>query len=233
MNKLALRLPGAAAALLAATLASPAGAQAPTAAVDATQGLPAAKLVAMCIGCHNIPGYQSSFPVVHKVPMIAGQGAKYIAAALTAYKKGDRKHPTMRGVATTLTEQDINTIAAFYEQQGKEAGGEAPPEQPAKQPPADVAALLTKGACVSCHGANFNKPLDPTYPKIAGQYADYLEVSLRAYKAENNAHFGRNNAIMSAQVKQFSPAELKKMAEYIGSLPGELKTVPQSRFRGN
>ena len=50
----------------------------------------------MCIGCHSIPGYQASFPEVYKVPMIAGQSAKYIVAALNAYKKGERKHPTMR-----------------------------------------------------------------------------------------------------------------------------------------
>src|SRR5512145_1341780 len=62
---------------------------------------------AMCIGCHGIKGYQASFPEVHKVPMISGQNAAYMAAALQAYKKGERKHPTMRSVAATLTDQDI------------------------------------------------------------------------------------------------------------------------------
>ena len=57
------------------------------------------KKAAMCIGCHGIPGYQASFPEVHKVPMISGQNDKYIAAALNAYRKGERKHPTMRGIA--------------------------------------------------------------------------------------------------------------------------------------
>src|SRR3954449_5083250 len=70
--------------------------------------------IAMCMGCHNIKGYQASFPEVYKVPMIAGQNAKYIASALTAYKNGDRKHPTMRGIAASLSEQDINQIAAYY-----------------------------------------------------------------------------------------------------------------------
>src|SRR4051812_8017840 len=73
---------------------------------------------AMCLGCHNIPGYQASFPQVHKVPKIGGQSAKYIAAALTAYKKGDRKHPTMRAIAGSLSDQDIADLAAFYEAQG-------------------------------------------------------------------------------------------------------------------
>ena len=52
--------------------------------------------IAMCIGCHGIKGYQASFPEVYRVPMISGQSDKYIASALNAYKKGDRKHPTMR-----------------------------------------------------------------------------------------------------------------------------------------
>lgn len=73
--------------------------------------------VAMCVGCHAIPGYQSSFPEVYKVPMLGGQNAKYIENALQGYKKGDRKHPTMRGIATTLSDQDIADIAAYYGEQ--------------------------------------------------------------------------------------------------------------------
>ena len=185
--------------------------------------------VAMCIGCHSIPGYQASFPQVYKVPMVSGQSQKYLEASLQAYKKGDRKHPTMHGVAASLNDQDITFVAAHYAQQTPAEAAPAPQALPA--PSAAVAALLTKGACASCHGANFSKPLDPSYPKLAGQHPDYLFAALKAYRTENNASVGRNNAIMSAQVKQFSNAELKAMADYIGSLPGELYTVPQSRFR--
>lgn len=187
------------------------------------------KLVAMCIGCHNIAGYQSSFPEVHKVPMIAGQSAAYIVASLQQYKKGDRKHPTMRGIAASLSEQDMKDIAGYYEQLGK--GRQAPVPDAAAQAPADVQALLAKGNCASCHGANYNKPIDPSYPKLAGQHPDYLYVALKAYQQENNLHVGRANAIMSAQAKPYSHAELKQLAKYLGSLPGELVTVEQSRFR--
>ena len=68
--------------------------------------------IAMCIGCHGIKGYQASFPEVYKVPMISGQNAKYIVNALNAYKKGERKHPTMRGIADSLSDQDIADVAA-------------------------------------------------------------------------------------------------------------------------
>ncbi|GAB3099550.1 cytochrome c [Cupriavidus yeoncheonensis] len=73
--------------------------------------------VAMCIGCHGIPGYRASFPEVYEVPMLGGQSAKYIENALKGYQKGDRKHPTMRGIAATLTDQDIADVAAYYSQQ--------------------------------------------------------------------------------------------------------------------
>lgn len=188
------------------------------------------KKAATCIGCHGIVGYQASFPEVHKVPMISGQGAKYIVAALNAYKKGERKHPTMKGIAASLTDADMADLAAYYEKHGA-SSVKTVADTPAQAPTAEVAALLTKGACASCHGANYSKPIDGNYPKIAGQHADYLYVALKAYKVEGNPQLGRGNAIMAGQVKQFSPAELKAMANYIGSLPGELRTVPQSRFR--
>ena len=186
---------------------------------------------AMCIGCHGIRGYQASFPEVYKVPMISGQSAKYIAASLTAYKNGDRKHPTMRRVSESLSEQDIKDIATYYEAHGKEAGAAALPEKASKEPGPQVAALLQKAACVSCHGANFAKPIDPSYPKIAGQYADYLFVSLKAYKVDNNPAVGRNNGIMSAISKQFNNNELKALAGYIGSLEGDLVVKPDNKFR--
>ena len=185
--------------------------------------------IAMCIGCHGIPGYQASFPEVHKVPMISGQSAKYISAALVAYQKGERKHPTMRGIAESLSEKDIADVSAYYEQHGK-TGAELP-AKPAREPSVQVAELLKKGACVSCHGDNFAKPIDPSYPKIAGQHADYLFVALKSYKVEKNDNVGRGNAIMGGVAKQFTNAELKALANYISSIDGDLHVVPQSRFR--
>jgi cytochrome c553 len=213
--------------LLMALAAASLVAQAQDAAGNAKRG---EDLAASCIGCHGIPGYQASFPDIHKVPMISGQTSKYIVAALNAYKKGDRKHPTMRAIASSLTDADMADLGAFYEQHGASMIKPVA-ETPAVQPSAAVAALLTKGACASCHGANFSKPIDGTYPKIAGQHADYLYVSLRAYGIEGNPQVGRNNAIMSGQVKQFKREELKLMAQYIASLPGELRTVRQRPFR--
>jgi cytochrome c553 len=184
---------------------------------------------AMCIGCHGIKGYQASFPEVYKVPMISGQNAKYIVSALNAYKKGERKHPTMRGISETLTEQNMADLGAYYSGHGVVEGQSAPKE--VKAPSAQVAALLGKANCASCHGANFSTPIDPSYPKIGGQHADYLFVALKAYKNDANAVVGRGNAIMAGMAKQYSNAELKQIANYLASVPGDLKVEPQSRWR--
>jgi cytochrome c553 len=193
---------------------------------DANSG---AKKNAMCIGCHGIVGYQASFPEVHKVPKIAGQGAKYIASALNAYKKGDRKHPTMRGIAASLTDQDIADLSAYYAASGVVEGTAALAAAPAAT--GHAAELVAKGNCVSCHGNSFSAPIDPSYPRIAGQHNDYLLVALKSYKNEGSAQVGRSNAIMGGVAKQFSNADLKEIANYVGSLPSDLKTVPESRFR--
>jgi cytochrome c553 len=187
------------------------------------------KKIAMCIGCHGIKGYQASFPEVYKVPMISGQGAKYIVSALNAYKKGDRRHPTMGAIASSLSDQDMADVAAFYEQHGRT--DTVLPAKPAREPSPAVAELLKKGACVSCHGENFSKPIDPSYPKLAGQHGDYLYAALKAYKNDTHSTWGRNNAIMAGVDKQFSLPELKLLSAYVSSLDGELKTVPQAKFK--
>ena len=74
----------------------------------------AASKIAMCVGCHAIAGYKASYPSVYSVPKIGGQSAKYLENALQAYKKGDRNHPSMRGIAGSLTDQDMADLAAFY-----------------------------------------------------------------------------------------------------------------------
>ena len=74
---------------------------------------------AMCIGCHGIPGYKTAFPSVYHVPKIAGQQPAYIVNALKAYKSGERSHPSMRGIAGSLSEEDMKQIADYY-------GGEKP-----------------------------------------------------------------------------------------------------------
>jgi cytochrome c553 len=70
--------------------------------------------IAMCEGCHGIPGYRTAYPDVYRVPMLGGQSATYISNALHAYKAGQRTHPSMRGIAASLSDKDIADLAAYY-----------------------------------------------------------------------------------------------------------------------
>lgn len=83
-------------------------------------------------------------------------------------------------------------------------------------------AAATKYNCASCHGADYNTPIDPSYPKLAGQHRDYLAQALIAYKRGGDGPNGRGNAIMVAQAKPLSNQDVQNIAAYLHSLPGSL-----------
>jgi cytochrome c553 len=96
-----------AAALAAAAL--PAAAQGPAGNAEAAKNK-----VSICIGCHGIAAYKTAYPDVYHVPKIGGQTPQYIVNALKAYKSGERSHPSMKGIAASLSDQDMADLAAYY-----------------------------------------------------------------------------------------------------------------------
>jgi cytochrome c553 len=72
----------------------------------------------MCEGCHGIPDFRTAYPDVYTVPKLGSQGAGYIIKALHDYKSGARKHPSMIGIAATLSDKDIADLAAYYSGEG-------------------------------------------------------------------------------------------------------------------
>ena len=94
-----------------ALAATPALAQQPALKGDPAE---AHKKIAMCEGCHGIPGYKTAYPLVYHVPKLGGQSAEYVTNALNAYKSGQRIHPSMRGIAASLSDKDIADLAAYY-----------------------------------------------------------------------------------------------------------------------
>ncbi len=82
---------------------------------DAARG---AQKVQMCQGCHGIEGWRTAYPEVYKVPRIAGQHEAYLVKALQEYKSGERSHPSMRAIASSLSDQDMADLAAYYGQSG-------------------------------------------------------------------------------------------------------------------
>ncbi len=83
-------------------------------------------------------------------------------------------------------------------------------------------AAAAKYNCASCHGADYNSPVDPSYPKLAGQHADYLEHALKAYQRGGSVANGRGNAIMGGMAKPLSPKDVSDIAAYLSGLPGSL-----------
>lgn len=93
--------------------AAPAQPAAPAAAQQLVGNAAAGRTLAYtCQGCHGVEGYKNAYPSFH-VPRIGGQSAEYLAQALTEYKKGNRKHPTMQAQAQSFSDQDIADISAY------------------------------------------------------------------------------------------------------------------------
>jgi cytochrome c553 len=100
------------------SLAAPVFAQQPALKGDPAE---AHKKIAMCEGCHGIPGYKTAYPSVYHVPKLGGQTDTYLRNALNAYKSGERSHPSMRGIAASLSDKDIADLAAYYSTEQKGA----------------------------------------------------------------------------------------------------------------
>ena len=135
----------------------------------------------------------------------------------------------MRAIAGTLSDQDMADVAAYYESSAAAAtpqcAGRPAHAAPRRRP--QVAKLLdARRNCVSCHGANFSTPIDPSYPKLAGQHADYLYVALKAYQTDHNPLVGRNNAIMMGMARPFTHAEIKAIADYLALAAGRAEDGP-------
>jgi cytochrome c553 len=162
----------------------------------------------MCEGCHGIVDYRTAYPQVYPVPKIGGQGTAYIVKSLQDYKTGARKHPTMRGIAATLSDQDMADLAAYYTGKAPLSTGTTPASDGIGKKKADE-------ACAACHGPEGNKPITPETPRLADQQYGYLVQALTDY------HNGtRDNAVMSAMAKPLTEKEIRDLATYFSTQQG-------------
>ena len=159
-----------------------------------------------CLGCHGIEGYRNAYPN-YSVPRLQGQHPEYLAAALQGYRSGDRSHLTMHSQASTLTDQDIADIAAYFAGKPLVSSNKAPGSVP-------QAATL----CVSCHGQD-GVGIAPTYPTLAGQHADYIARALDEYRQG-----GRKNPIMKGFAATLKDADITVIAAYFSKLLPSLAT---------
>jgi cytochrome c553 len=166
-----------------------------------------------CYGCHGLENYRNAYPD-YTVPRLRHQHAAYIVAALQEYRSGDRPHATMHAQAASLSDQDIEDIAAYL--QG------AQPTKPSAAVTGKVPAQVT--ACVACHGENglgVEAPLTPKPAVLAGQHVDYLEQALTAYRNGR-----RKNVVMAGMAQLLTTDEdVKIAAQYFADQPSPLATA--------
>ncbi len=174
------------------------------------------QLAQTCLGCHGAPGLRNPGPVF-QIPMVGGQHAEYIVAALQAYKKEDRPHGTMRAQAASLSDKDMTDIAAFF----AAMDGNSRPSIENDVLVAQGKELVKEKNCHTCHGQTGDGP-SPAFPKLAGQYKSYLVHSLKEYRSGE-----RNNAIMNGQAKGLTIRDIEALSAYFASQEGGL-SAPQS-----
>jgi cytochrome c553 len=160
-----------------------------------------------CLGCHGIPDYKNVYPT-YSVPELGGQHADYIVAALKEYKSGERSHATMHQQAASLSDQDMQDIAAYFGSDTLKPTSPAVGEAPAKV-----------ALCGSCHGKN-GVGITGDYPDLAGQHADYLARALHEYK-----HGDRKNAIMPNFANPLTDEDIQEISEYYSKQDPPLHTI--------
>lgn len=173
-----------------------------------------------CGGCHAIEGYTNAFPNYH-VPKLGGQHDKAVIAALNAYKTGDRIHGnqpqanSMQGNASTLSDKDLEDIAAYVSKKVLSTETNVITGDPAKGKEKSAA------VCAGCHGEDGNvqdkdgKVLNQDYPRLAGQYEDYLIKALKDYKKGV-----RKNLIMGGMAQPLSDEDIKDISAFYASKRG-------------
>ena len=145
---------------------------------DAAEGQAKA---ALCAACHG----QDGNSVSPEFPKIAGQVPGYIAAQLAAYKSGKRPSQIMAGLVVSLTEQDMADIDAYYSQFEQTQASIAETDIAAAERGRELyrigASKYSIPACMACHGPAGNG-IPSRYPKVSGQYKEYLMQSLHEFK---------------------------------------------------
>jgi len=207
-----------AAAVLAATFAAGTAVAAdPLPKADLARGQKIATEV--CAACHGADG-NSIGPAN---PKLAGQIPEYLAKQLANFRPGANNKPAerpnniMAGFAATLSPEDMRNVAAFY------AGQKLIPEKAADKNTVELGQKIFRGgiaeksvpACAGCHGPT-GTGLPAQYPLLGGQFAEYIELQLRAFRSGERAN--DPNRMMRMTAARLSDAEIKAVANYIAGL---------------
>ena len=168
--------------------------------------------VAACMGCHGANGVSGG----GAYPKLAGQHASYIVKQLKDYKAAkERPNAVMSAFAGLLSDEDMANVAAYVSKQTPGLGtakNKASIELGQKIYRGGIAGKSV-AACAGCHGPN-GSGIPAQFPRISGQWPEYTEAQLVAYRAGDR----KNSAQMSAIAAKMSDAEIKAVADYVAGL---------------
>jgi len=196
---------------LATALATPALAAAPAAPAKPDLAKGQAISTQVCAACHTADGSRGS----PANPIIAGQHPEYLVKQLQEFKSGKRNNAIMKGFATTLSDDDMRNVAAFY------AGKSAKPGFAKNKDTVKLGEKIYRAgiaekavpACAGCHSPN-GAGIPAQYPRIGGQHADYAEAQLVAFRGGARA----NSVQMNSIAEKMSDREVKAVADYVAGL---------------
>jgi cytochrome c553 len=166
-----------------------------------------------CLGCHGIEGYRNAYPSF-RVPKLGGLNAAYVVEALKGYRDGLRQHTTMQAQAVSMSDQDMQDIAAYLATLNNgtvQAGGTQGVTPP------DAAAT-----CVACHGQN-GIAVSPVWPTLAGQHESYLVHALNQYRDGT-----RKQAVMAQMAAPLTDEDVAVLARFYSQLEGLETTRPDA-----
>ena len=192
-----------------ALAADPAPAAAKPVVADVAKGQVTSTTV--CVACHTNDGSRGS----PANPILQGQHPEYLAKQLAEYKSGQRAHPVMSGIASTLSVADMKNVAAFY------AGKQPKPGFARHKESVALGEKIYRGgigdrsipACAGCHSPS-GAGIPAQYPRLSGQHADYTEAQLVAFRGGAR----NNNIAMTGVAAKLNDREIKAVSDYIAGL---------------
>jgi len=216
MKRFLLLAAGAALFAAGSALAADAPAKKEAPKADPSKGQAIANQV--CVACHSSDGNS----VAPANPKIAGQFPEYLHKQLVNFKtqdgkKAERENPVMAGIVAPLSPDDLKNLAAFYSTQ------KLKPAAAKDKALAAAGQKLWRGgnaatgvpACAGCHGPD-GSGIPSQYPRIAGQFAEYIEAQLKLFQGGQRAN--DQNGMMRGVAARMTEKEMKAVAEYAAGL---------------
>ena len=165
----------------------------------------------VCGACHTSDGSRGA----PAYPILQGQHPEYLVKQLQEFKSGKRNNAVMKGFASTLSEEDMKHVAAFY------ASKTAKPGAAKNKDTIRLGEKIYRGgiaeksvpACAGCHSPN-GAGIPAQYPRLGGQHADYTESQMNGFRAGARA----NSPQMMAIAAKLSDVEIKAVSDYIAGL---------------